>query len=188
LAQIPHLNPSALEAMAKIIGDRYTGSQITAFFRKAGFPEIEFDGSTKWRFVFSALERLQNATYGDANIVKVLEALCNPQEFFGEPEAHAHIVERIDEIVSFYSLSVDPRTGKLLVSEQARAELRRRKSVEAQAFDSRKFHPEVIKHGRDLFVQGRHFHAVFECCKAFDRLVASKSQIDEHGDKLMGWL
>lgn len=174
--------------MAKIIGDRYTGSQITAFFRKAGFPEIEFDGSTKWRFVFSALERLQNATYGDANIVKVLEALCNPQEFFGEPEAHAHIVERIDEIVSFYSLSVDPRTGKLLVSEQARAELRRRKSVEAQAFDSRKFHPEVIKHGRDLFVQGRHFHAVFECCKAFDRLVASKSQIDEHGDKLMGWL
>lgn len=184
--QIPHLNPSALEAVAKIVGDRYSGSEITAFFRKAGFPEIEFDTSTKWRFVFSALEKIQNDPYGDANIAKVLVALCNPQEFFGEPEAHAHIVERIDEIVSFYGFSVDARTGTLLVSEQARAELRQRKSAEAKAFDSRGFHPEVVKHGRELFVQGRHFHAVFECCKAFDRLVASKSQIDEHGDKLMG--
>jgi uncharacterized protein (TIGR02391 family) len=135
---------------------------------------------------FFAFEKLQNAAYGDVNIARVLETLCNPQEYFGQPEAHANVVERIDEIVSFYGLSVDPRTGKLLVSEQARAELRQRKSAEVQAFDSRRFHSEVIKHGRELFVQGRHFHAVFECCKAFDRLVASKAQIDEHGDKLMG--
>ena len=182
----PHLNLSALEAIAKIIGDRYTGPEITAFFRKAGFPQVSHDGSTKWRFTLVALENLQREIYGDANIAKVLETLCNPQEFFGRPEAHSELVERIDEIVSFYGLVVDRKTGKLAVSEKARAELRRRESAEAQAFDARKLHPEVIKHGRDLFVQGRHFHAVFECCKAFDRAVASKSLIDEHGEKLMG--
>lgn len=185
-AQIPRLNKSALEETAKIIGERYTGSEITAFFHKAGFTQIDFDGSTKWRFVFSMLEQIQSAPAGDANIAKVLETLCDPQEFFGKPEAHVQIVERIDEIVGFYGLGVEPRTGKLLLTEQSRAELRQRKSVEAQAFDSRKLHSEVIKHGRELFVQGRHFHAAFECCKAFDRFVSSKSQIDEHGDKLMG--
>lgn len=183
---IPHLSLSALETIAKIIGDRYTGSEITVFFRKVGFPQIIHDGSTKWRFVFSALESLQREPYGDANIAKILEMLCNPQEFFGKPEVYNEVVEGIDEILGFYGLLVDRKVGKLVVSEKARAELRRRESAEAQVFDARKLHHEVIKHGRDLFVQGRHFHAVFECCKAFDRAVASKSQIDEHGEKLMG--
>lgn len=183
---IPHLHLSALEAIAKIIGDRYTGTAITAFFRKAGFPQIRHDGSTKWKFVACALEQIQNQPYGNANIAKILEALCNPQEFFGNPNAHAEIIDKIDEIVSFYSLIVDCKTGKLVVSEKARAELRQREPVEAQAFDARNLHPEVIKHGRNLFIQGRHFHAVFECCKAFDRYVADKSLVNEHGDRLMG--
>jgi uncharacterized protein (TIGR02391 family) len=184
--QIPQLNRSALEEVSKNIGDRYTGTEITAFFHKAGFANVSFDGSTKWRFVFSVLEQIQSGSSGNVHIAKILETLCSPQEFFGKPEAHAQIVERIDEIVSFYGLQVDPKTGKLLLAEESRAGLHQRKSMEAQAFDARKLHPEVIKHGRELFVQGKHFHAVFECCKAFDRFVANKAQIDDHGDKLMG--
>jgi uncharacterized protein (TIGR02391 family) len=183
---VPNFHLSALEAIAKIIGERYTGSEITAFFRKAGFPQISHDGSTKWRFTFAALEHVQKATNGNINIAKIIETLCNPQEFFGRPEEYTRIVDEIDEIMGFYGLCVDPKTGKLLVSEKAKAELRERESAEAKALDSRLLHREVIKHGRELFVRGRHFHAVFECCKAFDRLVASKSLINEHGDKLMG--
>lgn len=184
--KIPHFNLSALEAIAKIIGDRYTGTEISAFFRKAGFPEIVHDGSTKWRFVFSALEAIQKSPNGDANIAKILEILCDPQEFFGNPELHTHILGDIDEILSFYGLSINPQNGKLIVSTEAKAKLRKRKSIEAEVFDARQLHPEVVKHGRNLFIQSRHYHAVFECCKAFDRFVANKAQINEHGDKLMG--
>ena len=35
-------------------------------------------------------------------------------------------------------------------------------------------------------MEGRHFHAVFECCKALDKCVREKSQLDRHGFQLMG--
>lgn len=56
MKQIEPFSLSALERIAKIIiGDRYTSSEITELFRKAGFPHIRHDGSTKWRFVYAAL-------------------------------------------------------------------------------------------------------------------------------------
>ena len=55
---------SALERIAKIIGGRYSGSEITTFFRKAGFSQICHDGTTKWRFVYAALEQIQSNSYG----------------------------------------------------------------------------------------------------------------------------
>jgi uncharacterized protein (TIGR02391 family) len=177
---------SALERIAQIIGDRYTGSEITSFFRKAGFPEIRHDGTTKWRFVYGALEELQSKPHGPYQVAKIIEQLCNPEEYFGNAEGHEQIVSKINEILSFYGLAVDVRTGKTLVTGKTDASLRSRESEEGKLFDSRGFHPEVRKHARLLFVEGRHFHGVFECCKAFDKYVREKSKIDKHGSELMG--
>ncbi|HLB28951.1 MAG TPA: hypothetical protein VJM69_02340, partial [Dehalococcoidia bacterium] len=66
---------SALERIATIIGRRYTGSEISEFFRKAGFPHVRHDGSTKWRFVYNALEQIQGNSYGPYQIAKVIEQL-----------------------------------------------------------------------------------------------------------------
>lgn len=44
---------------------------------------------------------------------------------------------------------------------------------------------EIRKHGRTLFIEENYFHAVFECCKAFEKYVQKKSCIDNHGSKLM---
>jgi len=176
---------SALERIAKIIGDRYTGSEITGFFRKAGFPQIRHDGTTKWRFVYSALEELQNEKYGQYQIAKVIEELCNPEEYFGVAEGHRQVADEINEILNFYGLAVDMKTGKILVTGKVDASLRYRETEEAKSFDSRWFHPEVRKHARLLFLEGRHFHAVFECCKAFGKYVQEKSEVDKHGSELM---
>jgi len=176
---------SALERVAKIIADSYSGSQITEFFRKAGFPAIRHDGSTKWRFVYNAMEQLQAHTYGPYNVAKVIEQLCNPEEWFGNREAHKEVVNEINEILSFYGLVVNDRTGKILKSQKTEAILRSPQSEEAKLFDARGLHPEVKKHARLLFLEGRHFHAVFECCKAFDKYVREKSSIARHGSELM---
>ena len=172
---------SALERIAQIIGDRYTGSGITLFFRKAGFPEIRHDGTTKWRFVYNALEEIQGRPHGPYQVAKVIEQLCNPQEYFG----YKQIGNKINEILGFYGLRVDTKTGKILVTRQADASLRSQESEEANLFDSRELHPEVRKHSRLLFLEGHHFHAVFECCKAFGKCVQEKSGIEKHGSELM---
>jgi hypothetical protein len=41
-------------------------------------------------------------------------------------------------------------------------------------FLARDFHPEIIRHCKELFLQGNYFHAVFEACKAYN-LCASKN-------------
>ncbi len=176
---------SALERIAKIIGDRYTGSEITEYFRKAGFQQIRHDGTTKWRFVYSALEQIQSTPNGPYHIAKLIQQLCDPQEYFGNAEGHRKIVNEVNEILNFYELAVNTTNGKIVVSDKTDAYLRSRESEEARLFDLRDFHSEVKKHGRLLFLEGRHFHAVFECCKAFDKYVREKSKLDKHGSDLM---
>ena len=52
-------------------------------------------------------------------------------------------------------------------------------------FLARDFHPEVIKHCKNLFLQGNYFHAVFEACKAYNLLVKQKAQSAKDGAPLM---
>lgn len=52
-------------------------------------------------------------------------------------------------------------------------------------FLSRDFHPEIIKHCRELFLQGNYFHAVFEACKAYNLCVKQKAQSLKDGAPLM---
>lgn len=175
---------SALETISKIIGDSYTGTEITEFFKKAGFPEIQHDGSTKWRFVYAALQELQKQKYGSINIARIIQQLCDPQEYFSAPEVHEGICERINDILSFYGLKVGD-DGMIRKSGEKASSFKKQIPENAKIFDERNFHTKVIQHARKLFTEGNYFHAVFECCKVYDKEVASKSQSRNHGTKLM---
>jgi len=185
MANIKPFSLSALEAFAHIIASRYTGSEITDFFRKAGFPEIIHDRSTKWRFVYSSLEKLQNESYGPYNITKIIEKLCDPQEYFGNVDEREFIVSEVNEILSHYELEVKLDTGKIITDTSISPNLTSNKPQTEIIFDSRNYHFEIRKHSRDLFIEGKYFHAVFECSKAFDKYVQEKSKVDKHGSKLM---
>lgn len=175
---------SALENLSHVIADNYTGSGITALFRKAGFPEIQHDGSTKWRFVCWALEQLNQQSYGPYNVLKVVEALCNPEEFIGEPERQERVLARVNEILRFYGLYVG-KDGKVRPSGKVETVLPTRRN-EDRSFDERGFHPEVWKHSRKLFLEGHYSHSVLECCKALEKYVREKSCLKKHGAELMG--
>jgi uncharacterized protein (TIGR02391 family) len=58
-------------------------------------------------------------------------------------------------------------------------------------FLQRGFHREVIKHCQKLFIQGNYFHAVFEACKVYNKLVGEKALSPKDGESLMmevwGW-
>ena len=58
-------------------------------------------------------------------------------------------------------------------------------------FLQRGFHSEVVKHCQVLFVQGNYFHAVFEACKVYNKLVGEKALSSKDGEPLMmevwGW-
>ncbi|MFA5386062.1 MAG: TIGR02391 family protein [Candidatus Paceibacterota bacterium] len=174
----------ALESLAKIVGDRYSGTGISEFFRKAGFPDVVHDGGTKWRFVYASLENLQNRAYGPINVVKVIQQLCDPQEYFSTPDQHTEICDQVNQILGFYGLLVgeDGRVRKL---DEKVTSLSKPIPENAKIFDSRQFHSTIICHARKLFVEGNYFHAIFECCKVYDKEVQNKSQMSGYGSRLM---
>lgn len=96
------------------------------------------------------------------------------------------MVEETNEILAFYGLEINSKTGRITVKPSIFLTLRSQHSKVEEVFDSKNFHFEVWKHARPLFVEGKHFHAVFECCKAFDKYVCEKPGINKHGAELMG--
>jgi len=54
-----------------------------------------------------------------------------------------------------------------------------------EEFDIRNFHPEIVKHGRELFLNGQWFHCVFEVCKSFEEYVQNVSGLSLYGTDLM---
>jgi uncharacterized protein (TIGR02391 family) len=181
-------DPAALEHLAVLIGDRYTWREMGPFFTDAGvtLPPKQDEDSAKWRYANRVLRQLQQGPNGLHRVAQVIERLCNPQSFLGRAEDHQRMVSDANEILSHYGLRVDRRSGKVLMDQTVTPEVRSASSPAAKTFDARQFHPTVCAHARELFIAGDHYHAVFECCKAFDVAVRTKAQSERHGAELMG--
>jgi len=95
--------------------------------------------------------------------------------------------ERNQLLIRFcHSLATDQNrkdVGKILVSAGISQEAVNREDY--TLFLARDFHPEIIKHCRELFLQGNYFHAVFEACKAYNLCVKQKAQSTKDGAPLM---
>jgi uncharacterized protein (TIGR02391 family) len=120
--------------------------------------------------------------------------LCNPQKYANQREVHEEILKRVDEVLKPYYYTVNENcrvatkeNSKIVVIDESDTALRSSETEESRLFDSRDFHAEIKRHGQSLFLQGQYFHAVFECCKAFDKYVQKKSKFDNlSGSGLMG--
>lgn len=109
----------ALERISKIVGDYFTGFEITGLFKKSGYPEIVHDGSTKWRFLCSTFENLQKRKFGPYIILKFLETTCDPQEYFEKPESHIAILHKLNDVLSFYGMKINEK-GKVIKIKEKR--------------------------------------------------------------------
>jgi len=165
----------ALERLATLIGDAYTGTEITALFRKADFDTVGHDGGTKWRFLYAAFERLQR-THGAEAILKILKNVCSPQERLNRGDVR----KEINECLAFYGLSIG-EDGELRRVEKAITP----SDTDRELFLQRNYHRLVIEHARANFLQRDYFGAVSDCCKEFEKFVRKKSGLEMSGRKLM---
>ncbi len=183
---LPSLRDEALEMLAQVIGGYFTGSEITQLFQRSGYPKIVHDGGTKWRFVAEVFQQLQSEAGAKPHaVLKVIETACHPQGWIGRREQYERFLSSVNSVLEFYGVRAT-ENGTLMITGVQATTVRQTKSPDEIAFDGRGFHPQVIKHGRSHFGRGAYFHAVFECCKAFDTAVSKNSQIAKSGQPLMG--
>jgi uncharacterized protein (TIGR02391 family) len=60
-----------------------------------------------------------------------------------------------------------------------------RANEDVDLFSARNFHTEIHKHSKQLYLNGHYFHAVFEACKVYNKLVKLKAQESDDGQSLM---
>ena len=183
--QLQPFQSEALDTLAQVIGGHFTGSEITKLFRRSGFSDVVHDGGTKWRFVASTFTELQARGKGTPNgVLQVLKTAGNPQGWIGHRDQYDQFLRSINAVLAFYSLQLDDK-GALLQTAEKVTTVRSGKNEDEASFEDRGFHPEIVKHGRSHFCRGAYFHAVFECCKAFDTAIRNNSGSTKSGPPLM---
>jgi uncharacterized protein (TIGR02391 family) len=179
------LRPEAIETLAQIVGDTYTGSEITRLFARSGFSEFVHGNETKWRFVAATFDELQRRGGGQPHaVLQIVKTMCNPQGYVGQRERFEGVLKAVNGVLDFYGLRIGD-DGELRRTGERASTVRHEKTQDEVAFDARGFHPQVRRHGRSHFCRGAYFHAVFECCKAFDAAVRTNSGIAKSGQPLM---
>ncbi len=184
-AELQAFGLEAIEMLSQTIGDHFTGSEITRLFRGSGYPEFVHDQSTKWRFVANAFEQLQ-ASAGNKphHVLKVIQTASNPQGWIRNREGFEKFLSTVNSVLEFYGLRIGD-DGLLQETANKAVTVRHAKSPDELAIDNRGLHPHVIRHARSHFCRGAYFHAVFECCKAFDKAVRDNTGISKSGQPLM---
>ncbi len=171
--------------LAQVLGDWYTGSELSRLFRRSGYPDIVHDGGTKWRFVAAAFGLLQTRAGGRPHgVLKVIETACNPQGWVNRREQFDKFLAAVNAVLEFYGLRAAD-DGTIRLTGNRATTVRAAKTPDETAFDGRGFHRQVMKHGQSHFSRGAYFHAVFECCKAFDAAVKTNTGIAKSGQALM---
>lgn len=183
--ELSPLRPEAIETLARIIGQYFTGVEISRLFERSSFGDLRHDGGTKWRFVEQAFNELQRRA-GDRPhcVLQVIKTACHPQGWINQRDAFDAFLGALNKVLTFYGLQLDDK-GQLLETSQKATTVSSSRSRDEAVFDARGFHPMVVRHGRGHFVRGAYFHAVFECCKAFDAAVRENTGSTKNGQPLM---
>ena len=182
-------SPEVLEHVAKLVAETRTGSEITEFFRVAGYPHIQHDGSTKWRFVCAALQELSASEGGPRHVARIIEKLADPKQYIGNPQVHGRVLEEVNRALFFDRLALDEE-NRIAAAEPGSEPPRpvgQPHAPDLDLFDRMAFHPEVVRASRSLFESGHHPQAIFEAYKALNNFVKAKSGMSHlDGQALMG--
>ncbi len=88
--------------------------KIREFFRRAGCDQdyVIYDGQQD---TYLALARIQMQPSGRVKLIRIIEQLSDPEEYFDDPENREVVIKQINDVLSRYYLRVS-KDGKVLTS------------------------------------------------------------------------
>lgn len=187
----PKISPfpdEILEYIAGIISETRSGSEITRFFKAAGYPEFVHDRSTKKWFVLDCLRALNNRSDGPYHVVKIIEKLADPKQYINTPEVHRKILEGLNRSLIFHGLQINKDNRAVLSKKTAPSTPQDIPSdkVEIDLFKNLCLHPKIREVSEKLFIDGHYAQAIFEAFKTVNNAVKEKSGLrDRDGKSLM---
>ena len=177
----------SIENIARIIGELYTGPELTRILASVGgMPDPLGEGQTKWKRLAASMQEKQFSQRDGRPILAVITAAMKPDMVW---DRQAKAVVARDELTQVLSLSGyrvldDGRIGRAKTATTA-SEASARSERLRKLLEARNAHPEVIRHCREELLRKDHYEAVFEAVKGLGARLREKSGLDEDGRPLV---
>ena len=185
MTSVPCFSEGQVEALAKVLGECGSGSDISRVLEDRGLDDNSGE-STKWRRLYWIFLDCQKK-HGCANhVVDFIRAFLTPARFVGrndEFEAHR---QKLNKILSFAGLEygADGQFRLVTVARTLDEAERRVHTIQAK-FQGRRIHPEVLKYCRTELMHDNYFHAVFEAAKGLAQRLRDMSGVQADGGVLV---
>ncbi|MBN7300436.1 TIGR02391 family protein [Mycobacteroides abscessus subsp. bolletii] len=176
----------SIENIARIIGDLYTGPELTRILVSVGMPDPLGEGQTKWKRLAASMQEKQYAQRDGRPVLAVVIAAMKPEMVWDRQAKAAVARDELNQVLSLSgyrvraSGTIGPAEKATTASEaSARSERLRTLLIERGA------HPEVLLHCRTELLKTDYYEAVFEAVKGLGARLREKSGLDEDGRPLV---
>ena len=174
-----------IEALAKILGESASGSEITGFLSELNLDDNS-EGSTKWRRLNYVFGKTQEKDRSTNRILAYIKIALSPARFVGRNDQFEEHRGQINAVLSFSGIEYG-EDGNFRNVKRAHtlSEAERRSNTIKAKLQGRRIHPEVLKYCGPELMADNYFHAVFEASKGLAQRIRDLSGVDGDGASLI---
>lgn len=178
MSAIPPLSEAQIEALARLLGECGSGSDISRILRDRDLLDDSGE-STKRRRLYWIFLNTQKQHRCANRIIDFIQSFLTPARFVGRSEEFEARRQELNMIFSFSGIEYGP-DGKFRQCSAAKTlgEAEKRVCTIHAKFQGRRLHPEVLKYCRTELLQENYFHAVFEAAKGLAQRIRDLSGIN----------
>jgi len=185
MSAVPSFPEGQIEALAKLLGECGSGTDITRVLNDRGIQDNSGE-STKWRRLYWIFLQSQRQHGCSNHVLDFIGAFLTPARFVGRNTEFEQRREELNVILAFSGLEYG-QDGKFRQRQAAQTldEAERRLRTIQVKFRDRRIHPEVLKYCRTELLQDNYFHAVFEAAKGLAQRIRDMSSVQADGPALV---
>ena len=185
MSAVPPFSEGQVEALARLLGECGSGSDITRVLLDRGLDDRSGE-STKWRRLYWVFLNSQRQHRCANRVIDFVQSFLTPARFVGRSEEFEAHRQQLNTTLAFSGLEYGT-DGKFRRCDAAQTldEAERRVRTIRAKFQGRRIHPEVLKYCRTELLQDNYFHAVFEATKGLAQRIREASGIDADGTALV---
>jgi len=185
MASFPVLPEGQIEALAKLLGDCGSGTDITRVLNDRSLEDNSGE-STKWRRLYSVFLECQRLDKCANRVIDFIQSFLIPSRFVGRIQDFEDHRQHINTIFAFSGLEYG-KDGKFHYCNavQTLDEAEDRVKTLRAKFQGRRIHSEVLKYCQAELLQDNYFHAVFEASKGLAQRIREMSGLQIDGAALV---
>lgn len=184
MAALPPLSDNELTALADILAGHLTHSEITSQMSSAGF-EVCTEGNKSAR-IKTTFQNDQNQCHASNKILAFIKKNVDPVLFLNNPDAHADLIKRLNEVLSFagYELASSGLLNRIPSNSTTISEAKKRAADLRSELINRNVHGDLLEYCKPELLEEDYFHAVFEAVKSYCDKIRIKTGIQADGSTL----